>query len=863
MVTSARRRASIALLAAIALASGLVGHSRAGTPWDACPRGIGFYGDHVTVAEPPYGSNPPVSSSLAADPIDRARLAVTNGRQVFFSDDAGCTWADAFPSTKPGQSGRVTVVAREGARLRAFVPVLHAPTLTLRAHRLRLHLRDGAAESSVDLPAELPAGECDETRRCLVRFAPNRDLLVAYAVTPGINGALPGVGVSTDGGRNWTVRVPPAVDTRPLPVDDLAIDPEDDAHVVVIAGGRLFDSRDRGETWTALGGLTSLSPMARVLFTDRVVAVDRAVYAAGADGSFSATGAEVPGEPLRDVAFGPATTGRALVVAAAGGLYRRRSGSGFDALLRNPSGVSQVVPTAGGLWVRRNGVLGFVDVTPGQLNGPPPPPSPPRRGGITPPGNLRGKADGGRLHVGGHVEVPPGGSAVTVVTGDLSRQPRGLDVFFLMDTTGSMVAKVQPMALAMGRVITALETAGVSARFGLGEYGQASFRYRRHADLGTPPAEVQAKLLALVGTGGDEYHYTSFYQLATGEGMSKVTYGGTVPPGQQASFQPGALHVVVHATDDIDRTDTDGPTEDKALAALNAVDVQHIGIYPHEGGGGQALWRDPYVALRRYAETTSTFTPAGGIDCDGDTIVDLKEGDPIACMVPGSTAPNAPIANILERLLVALTAYQPVAVTAGVSPLEVDVRGLDDYSHVDLHEPHTGLEFRVQVQCPHAQHGKRVDVPLHLQVGGVTVASGALPVICLAAPAESPPQPPAEEPPSPRRAAPRVLPGAPVVATAPSAVAQSTATAQAASQATSSAQATQVGMAVAPDEALQVATEEEDDAHFVAYSRPAPSPVPAAAVLFAAAVGLLYAVRPRVAHVRVRVRVREGRGPRW
>lgn len=850
-----RRRASIAVIAAAALASGLGTPSRAGTPWDGCPRGIGFYGDHVTVAEPPYGSNPPTSSSLAADPTDLTRLAVTNGRQVFSSDDAGCTWSDAFPSTRPGQAGRVTVVAQEGTRLWSFVPVPHVPTPALRAHRLRLYLRDGPTESSVDLPAELPAGECDETRRCLVRFAPDRSLLVAYAVTPGVDGTLAGLGVSTDGGRNWTVRLPPAVDNKPVPIDDLAIDPEDDAHIVVIAGGRIFGSRDRGETWTALAGPTSLSPEARVLFTDRAVVVDGTVHVAGDDGSFADTGADVPGEPLRDVAYGPAATGHALVVAAAGGLYRQRADGGFDVLLRNAAGVSQVATTAGGLWVRRTGTLGFVDVTPGQLDGPPPPP---RRGGITPPPDLRGKTDGGRLHVGGHVEVSPGGSAVTVITGDLSRQPRGLDVFFLMDTTGSMVAKVQPMALAMGRVVEALNREGVSARFGLGEYGQASFRYRRHADLGTPPAEVQAKLLALTGNGGDEYHYTSFYQLATGEGMAKVTYGGTVPPGQQASFQPGALHVVVHATDDIDRTDRDGPTEATALAALNAVDVRHIGIYPYDGAGGQALWRDPAVALRRYAEVTSTFTPAGGVDCDGDTVVDLHEGDPIACLVPASTAPNAPIADILQRLLLALAAIQPVEVVAGASPLEVDVRGLDDYSHVDLHEPHTGLEFRVQVQCPPAERGKRVDVPLHLHVGGVTVASAVLPVVCLPEPVEpSPPQPPAEEPPSPRRAAPRVVPGVPVVASAPTAVAQSTATAQAASQATSSAQATQVGMAVAPDDALQAATEEEDDAHFVAHSRPAPSPVPAAAALFAVAVGLLYAVRPRVACVR------DGRGLRW
>lgn len=856
-----RRRASIAALTVAALASGLGAPSRAGTPWDGCPSGIGFYGDHVTVAEPPYSSNPPSSSSLAADPTDLTRLAVTNGRQVFASDDGGCTWADAYPSTRPGQAGRVTVVAREGAAVRAFVPVLQLSTGGLRAHRLRLYLKD-QGESTIDLPAEMPAEECNEVLRCLVRFAPARSLLVAYAATPGVDGLLPAVGVTIDGGKTWTARPSPVVDTKAVPVDDLAVDPEDDAHIVAIAARRLFASRDRGETWTALGGPTPLSPAARVLFTDRAVVIDGAVYAAGEDGSFTDTGAKTPGEPLRDVVFGPAATGRALVVAAGGGLHRQRADGGFDTLLRNAAGVSQVAPTAGGMWVRRTGVLGFVDGTPGQLDGPPPALRPPRPG-TTPPGNLRGKADGGRLHVGGHVEVPPGGSAVTVVTGDLNRQPRGLDVFFLMDTTGSMTAKIRPMAQAMGRVIDSLNREGISARFGLAEYGDRSFRYRRHADLGAPPAEVQQKLLALRGGGGDEFHYTAFYQLATGEGMPTVRTGGTVPPGLQASFQAGSLHVVLHATDDVDQNDGDGPREDKAFAALNAVGARHIGIFPYDASiislGATAYADYRTLTLRRYAELTSTFAPAGGLDCEGDGVVDLQEGDPIACPVEGSTGADAPIATLLERVLLSLAAVQPVELVRGASPLEVDVRGLDDYSHVDLHEPHAGLEFRVQVQCPPAERGKTVDLPLHLQVGGVTVASDVLPVVCLAEPAQSPPQPPAEEPPSPRRAAPRVIPGVPVVASAPTAVAQSTATAQAASQATSSAQATQVGMAVAPDDALQVATEEEDDAHFVAYSRPAPSPVPAAVALFAVAVGLLYAVRPRVACVHVR----DGRGPRW
>ncbi|HEX2040393.1 MAG TPA: hypothetical protein VHF47_11755 [Acidimicrobiales bacterium] len=841
------------------------------TPWDACPSQATQQVDHVVVRGPRFTQGPLALSSIAGNPRDMASLAGGNGVEIHVSDDAGCTWQRVFTAFTGGGNSMSSVVGREGSQVRAVTVVRHVALGPTGLVSMRILVRDGKAESAHDLPPELATEDCSDTRRCLVRFAPGRALAVGYVTTSGAAGILPPrVASTTDGGRTWKVHAAPGVGGTSSAVSELAVDPDDDARLLAVAGGRLFSSPDRGETWTPVPAPATLTSFARVVFTpgtkrDAVVA-DRAsggtaLFASTDDGAtFVDAGTAVPADPVRGIVLGPSPWGPSLVLAAGGRLFREGPTGAYATFLQQGSAVDELVATSAGLWLRRTGALVWLDgladpnTVPGLVNN--------RGSGRpgTPAGELKARPGGGVLRVHERVTVPPGGTGATVVTADVSKQPRGLDVFFLMDTSGSMTTKMRPMALAMGRVVDALNREGISARFGLGEHGAQSFRYRRHADLGTPPEEVQRKLLALQTSSGEEYHYTSFFQIATGKGM-QARIGGSIPPGQQASFDPGALHLVVHATDEIDNTDPEGPDELTALSALKDVEAHHLGIYPYDGTYSDRS-RDPVtLALRRYAEGTSTFAPPGGLDCEGDGRIDIREGEPIACAVPGSGS-DAPIASLIERVLLSLSRRQPVSVEAHPSPLSVTVTPLGDYREVELHERHTGLEFRVQVACPPEQEGREVDVPLFLLVGDVTVAGALLPVTCLAASVPQPPAAPVPEEPEPplRRAPTRVVPALPPLASAPPALAQSTATAsaQATSAASQGAQATQVGIAVAPDEALQAATEEEE-VRFVA-RRSTPPTVPAGGAL-ALAIALLLAAEPRVATALARTR--DWRERRW
>lgn len=839
----------------------------AATKWEACPERLKLHSDRISVKGPKF-VGPQHITSMAADPTDPNRVAVSNGWEVWRTEDAGCTWLET-PLRRSGSFSPVlTLVAHRGQSVRGFYMSFSGYSGTsvvsgnAGVYQMTAVGFDGTDwwESATPLP--VMSQPCPTARACLMRYGVGGSLDIGYAGAsgPGVN--PPGFARTADGGRTWEVRQVPGQGVANLgEFGDFTVDPANPDHVVALANSSAVESLDGGETWQGLNSPRSLPPgEANVAFApDPVIAVKddvRTRVMALPKGSrrFVDTDLVADAVPLTDIDFGGVPP--SLHLTAGGGVFRQAGGA-LQRVVDASAEVMQTAPTAAGAWVRSK-ELAFVphgsvadEVPQKALRKPRPAP-----GSILTAGDLTGVAGGSTMQVGGGAVVPPGGSASVVVTAALGRQPRGIDVFFLMDTTGSMAAKIAPIAAAFGSVVDALNEHGVAARFGLAEYGDRAFRYRRHADLGTDPAEVQTHLSKLTSTGGDEFHYTSFYQLATGEGLD-ATDGADLPPGLQASFQPGSLHVLVHATDDTDQNDPSGPDEATALAALRARDIRHIGVYPYDRGieedvQERAHYNDFQMpGLRRYAEATDSRAPAGGLDCDGDDEADLAEGAPIACAIRGDTSKDAPIATLLTRVLLSLTKRQPIAIQAVRPAVGVDVAPQGDYSALDLHDAHDDLEFRLTVTCPADMQGSHSDVPLELHVGGVAVAGGVLPVDCLAAPA---PPPRAFAEPAVRQGPPRIVGVVPPAAQAPPALAQSVASAQASSSASSSAHAAQVGMAVAPDDVVQVVTEEagDDEMRFVGRQRrPAPSPVvPAAFGLAVVVLGL--AVRPRVIEQRSR-----------
>ena len=817
--------------------------------WDACPDKVTGHADRSEVQGPAFGQGLKRVTSLAADPSDPTRVLVTNGLEAWKTTDAGCTWQRALPIYPPAN---MTAVGHEGDAMRAVAVNYFVSVSNQGMFNLQIVGTDGGAMWQNSLPAQMSAYECTESNRCLVRFAAGQGLRVAYAATGGPAARLPVVGRSLDGGKQWVVREAPKTGEVPQRVMDLAIDPADPDHVLAIADGTVFESRDGAATWDRGRVPRPLSLRARLAFADGAVVVDSTddrtttVMVSGDGGRIFRDALSTPEGPVTAAVSAPTPAGPALHVAAGGGVYNPQPGKGLAPRVSAAAAVVGLSATSTGVWAYSDKPL-FIAADPSAATAPPRRMyRPPSRPTVRPADEVRAKAYGGRLDVGERVIVAPGQTASTTVFGALSRQPRGLDVFFLMDTTGSMTAKIQPMAMSFAAVVDDLNKQGVPARFGLATYGDRGWRYRRLADLGTPPAEVQRHLSQLAASGGDEFHYTSFYQLATGAGVV-ATQGGDVPPGLHASFAPGALHIVLHATDDIDRGDPDGPDRHTALDALNDVRVRHVGIYPWSlpTGGVPGFEDAVYSNLKDYALATSTFAPADGIDCNGDGLVDIEAGQPIVCSVPGGLALDAPIAELITRVLLSFAGRQPASLHAAESPLGVAITPASDYGALDLAEAHDDLEFAVDVTCPAEVQGSVVDLPLELHVDGVPVAKSALSVDCLAAP--RPVRPLVE--PTTRPVPPRVVGLVPPAAQAPPALAQSVASAQATSSASSSAsaQAAQIGMAVAPDDVVQVVTEEagDDEMRFVRRDKPAPSPVvPAALGLAVVVLGL--AVRPRV-----------------
>jgi hypothetical protein len=139
------------------------------------------------------------------------------------------------------------------------------------------------------------------------------------------------------------------------------------------------------------------------------------------------------------------------------------------------------------------------------------------------------------------------------------------DVFFNVDTTGSMGGEIANLQAGIGTIITSTQARVSDAGFGVASFedfpfapfgagGDAPFDLRQGITTNTSAAQIAVNGLAL-GNGGDfpESGYEALYQVGAGTGVfgSGGSFGPFTTAGRigGAQFRPGALPIAFHVTD--------------------------------------------------------------------------------------------------------------------------------------------------------------------------------------------------------------------------------------------------------------------------------------------------------------------------
>jgi len=257
---------------------------------------------------------------------------------------------------------------------------------------------------------------------------------------------------------------------------------------------------------------------------------------------------------------------------------------------------------------------------------------------------------------------------------DTAPEP-GLDVFMLVDLTGSFRPYLPAFKAQAPDLMAKLQSSYPDTRFGLGMFkdypispfgGSGDKAYERLIDL-TPEADAVLGIInGLSASGGGdipESQLVALYQAATGEGqdLSGVGYpGASIPPGQQANFRHGVTKMFILWTDarfhrpgDPGSIPYPGPSFDETVAAILALNPPMV-IGISSGTGGLA-------DLRAIAAATNAIAPPGGVDTTGDGVIDIPEGEPLVASI-GHSADG--IAAAIESLVTA-SVMLPIASAGG------------------------------------------------------------------------------------------------------------------------------------------------------------------------------------------------------
>ncbi len=216
------------------------------------------------------------------------------------------------------------------------------------------------------------------------------------------------------------------------------------------------------------------------------------------------------------------------------------------------------------------------------------------------------------------------------------------DVFFLMDTTGSMGSAIASLKTDISSIITGIRGVVPDSWFGVGRFddypvspygGAGDVVFLLHQRMTGDTAVVQAAVNALDLDGGGDYpeaHVPALWATATGNGMgaylSPQLACGPAEVGYPC-FRTTSIPIVILVTDAAFHNGPSSyspygptisplpPTYSEAVTALNAINARVVSIY--------SLGYDPGAPV--LAQVTQLANDTGAVDGAGSPLVFLMD----------------------------------------------------------------------------------------------------------------------------------------------------------------------------------------------------------------------------------------------